>query len=56
MRKISFIEKSLDELKDYKTSEQKLVFQVLELIRDIGKSPFEELGKPRALRGKLQGL
>ena len=56
MCKISFIEKSLDELKDYTPSEQKLIFQVLELIRDIDKSPFEGLGKPEALRGKLQGL
>lgn len=56
MRKISFIEKSLQELREYKTSEPKLVFKILELIQDIEKNPFEGLGKPEPLKGKMQGF
>lgn len=55
MRKVVFLEKSLDELKQYKNSEPKLVFKIFELIQDINKTPFEGLGKPEPLKGKMQG-
>ena len=55
MRKVIFLEKSLDELKQYKNTESKLVFKILELIHDINKTPFEGLGKPEPLKGKMQG-
>ena len=55
MRKVIFLEKSLDELKQYKNTEPKLVFKILELIQDINKTPFEGLGKPEPLKGKMQG-
>ena len=55
MRKVIFLEKSLHELKQYKNTEPKLVFKILELIQDINKTPFEGLGKPEPLKGKMQG-
>ena len=56
MRKVSFLEKSLSELNEYKNDGlPKLAFRVLELIQDIEKTPFTGLGKPEALKGNLQG-
>lgn len=56
MRKVSFLEKSLSELNEYKNDGlPKLAFRVLELIQDIEKTPFKGLGKPEALKGNLQG-
>ena len=56
MRKVSFLEKSLSELNEYKNDGlPKLAFRVLELIKDIEKTPFKGLGKTEALKGNLQG-
>lgn len=54
--KVAFLEKSLEELAEYKFSQSKLIFKILELIQDIEKTPFEGLGKPEPLKGKLQGF
>jgi toxin YoeB len=54
--KVIFLEESLNELSQYKFSQPKLVFKVLELLKDIEKTPFEGLGKPEPLKGKLQGF
>jgi toxin YoeB len=56
MRKVSFVEKSISELNEYKNDGlQKLVFRVFDLLADIEKIPFTGLGKPEALKGNLQG-
>ncbi len=56
MRNVIFLEKSLEELKEYRNSEPKLVFRILEIIQDIDKNSFEGLGKPEPLKGKMQGF
>ena len=57
MRRITFLEKSLAELNEYKiVGQPKLVFKVLELIQDIDKNPITGLGKPEELKGNMQGF
>ena len=56
MRKIQFTQIALDDLKSFKTGNQKLVFKIFELISDIQKSPFEGIGKPEPLKYENKGL
>ncbi len=56
MRRVVFLEDSLEELNAYKYSLPKLTYKVFELILDIDKTPFEGLGKPEPLKGSLQGF
>ena len=56
MRNVVFLERSMEELQQYKGTEPKLVFRIFELIQNIDQSPFEGLGKPEPLKGKMQGF
>lgn len=55
MRQIIFVDDALTELNEYKFSQPKLVFKILELLIDIDKTPYTGLGKPEPLRGNLHG-
>lgn len=46
MRAVQFTQTALNELNNYKSGKQQLVFKIFELITDIQKHPFTGLGKP----------
>lgn len=55
MRNVTFVEDAIQELAEYKFSQPKLIFKILDLITAIDKTPFDGLGKPEPLKGSLQG-
>ena len=55
MRNILFSSVAIENLKRYKSGNQKLAFKVLELVTDIQANPFEGLGKPEPLKGDYSG-
>ena len=56
MRNIVFSPSPLEELSRFKSGNQKLVFKILELINDIQKNPFDDLGKPEPLKENYKGF
>ena len=56
MRNVQFSAVALENLKLFKSGNQKLAFKVLDLITDIQSNPFEGLGKPEPLKGNFSGL
>lgn len=55
MRKIIFSPTAINDLQLFKSGNQKLVFKIFEMIKDIQKEPFYGIGKPEALKGNLKG-
>jgi toxin YoeB len=55
MRKVVFSPSALNDLKLFKSGNQKLVFRILEIITDIQSEPFKGIGKPEPLKGNYQG-
>ena len=55
MRLIQFTQKAIEELNEFRSGNQKLVFKILDLIEDIQKTPFKGIGKPEALKGNYSG-
>jgi len=56
MRKIQFSSYAINDLKKFKSVDQKLAFKVFELISDIQNNPFKGLGKPEPLKGNYSGF
>lgn len=56
MRSIQFSPSAIDDLKLFKSGNQKLVFKILELLTDIQSDPFQGLGKPEPLKENYQGF
>ena len=56
MRKIQFSSYTINDLKKFKSVDQKLAFKVFELISDIQNNPFKVLGKPEPLNGNYSGF
>lgn len=46
---------AIQEMQELKFSNQKLVFKILDLMKEIEHTPFSGKGKPEALKGNLQG-
>ena len=56
MRKIQFSSDAINDLKKFKSVDQKLAFKIFELIIDIQNDPFKGLGKPEPLKGNYSGF
>ncbi len=56
MRKIIFSPTALADLQLFKSGNQKLVFKIFELIKDIQNSPFQGIGKPEPLKENYKGF
>lgn len=56
MRKIQFSSDAINDLKKFKSVDQKLAFKIFELITDIQNDPFKGLGKPEPLKGNYSGF
>ena len=56
MRKLQW---DIDAWEDYtywQTQDKKFLKRINQLIKDIGRNPFEGIGKPEPLRGNLSGF
>jgi len=55
MRKIELSSDALTGIQKFRAGNQNLVFKVFDLLVDIQKHAFTDIGKPEPLKGKLQG-
>jgi len=53
--KVELSQNAIDDLLAFKSGNQNLVIKVMELIKDILRSPFDGLGKPEPLKHEYQG-
>jgi len=56
MRKIEFEIDALKELDDWVNTSPRTASKILELLREISKTPFEGKGKPEPLKHGLKGF
>jgi toxin YoeB len=56
MRKIIFSPSALNDLKLFKSGNQKLVFKIFEIVTDIQTDPFKGIGKPEPLKENFKGF
>jgi toxin YoeB len=56
IRQIQFSPDAINDLKLFKSGNQKLAFRVFELITDIQTDPFKGIGKPEAWKGNYAGF
>ena len=54
--KIIFSKNAWEEYVSWQTDDKKILRKVNELIKDIGRHPFEGIGKPEPLRFDLSGF
>lgn len=55
MSKITFTESAFEEYLYWQSQDRKTLKRINALLKDIGRSPFEGLGKPEGLKGNLNG-
>lgn len=55
MSKIIFTEKAFEEYLYWQSQDKKTLKKINALLKDIGRGPFEGLGKPEGLKGNLSG-
>lgn len=55
MSKITFTESAFEEYLYWQSQDRKTLKRINALLKDIGRSPFEGLGKPEGLKGNLSG-
>lgn len=55
MPNFSFTEKAFEEYVFWQTQDKKMMKRINQLLRDIGRSPFDGIGKPESLRGDFSG-
>lgn len=56
MRKIVFEPDALEQFYDWGIYDTKKFKKIFELLKDIGRNPFEGIGKPEPLKNELSGL
>ena len=56
MKKISFLPEAFEHFNFWSRENDKIHSRILELIKDIRRSPFSGIGKPEPLKHKLKGL
>ncbi len=56
MAKIVFSERAWSEYVSWQSEDKKMIKRINQLLKDVGRSPFEGIGKPEALRGDLSGF
>ena len=56
MAKIVFSERAWSEYVSWQSEDRKMIKRINQLLKDVGRSPFEGIGKPEALRGDLSGF
>ena len=56
MAKIIFSERAWSEYVSWQGEDKKMIKRINQLLKDVGRSPFEGIGKPEALKGDLSGF
>lgn len=56
MRQIKFEQQALKELEEWIKIHPKTAAKILELLQEIGRTPFEGKGKPEPLRHQFKGF
>ncbi|HOZ84308.1 MAG TPA: Txe/YoeB family addiction module toxin [Niabella sp.] len=56
MKTVVFAPDAIQQLQQFKSGNQKLVFKIFKLIENIQQTPFSGIGKPEALKGNLSGF
>ena len=56
MRKISFLPEAFEHFNTWSRENRKIHARILEIIKDVGRSPFSGIGKPEPLKHKLKSL
>ena len=56
MAKIVFSERAWSEYVSWQGEDKKIIKRINQLLKDVGRSPFEGIGKPEALKGDLSGF
>lgn len=54
-RKITFERSAFEDFNDWATQDKKLYKKIVQLIKDIDRSPFVGIGKPEPLKHELSG-
>jgi toxin YoeB len=54
--KYSFVDESWEDYQYWLKTDKKILTKINDLIKDIGRSPFDGLGKPEPLRYKYKGF
>jgi toxin YoeB len=55
MRKILFEASAFDDFNAWAVQDKRIYARIIDLIKDIQRSPFSGLGKPEPLKHELQG-
>ena len=55
MRRVVFEAKAFDDFTNWSTQDKKIYRKIIQLIKDVQRTPFEGLGKPEPLKHELQG-
>ncbi|HLG33489.1 MAG TPA: Txe/YoeB family addiction module toxin [Bacteroidia bacterium] len=56
MRRISFTPTAFNEYNEWIKNNPAVAGKIIELIRDISRSPFSGIGKPESLKGNYKGF
>ncbi len=56
MRKVAFLPKAFEHFSAWTTLDKKIYSRIVELIKDIQRTPFSGIGKPEPLKHELKGL
>ncbi len=56
IRRVIFEASAFEDFNQWATVDKKLYAKIIELIKDIDRSPFKGLGKPEALKHQLRGF
>lgn len=56
MRRISFLSRAFDDFTTWANEDRKIYSRIVELIKDVERSPFSGIGKPEPLKHNLKGL
>lgn len=56
MRRISFTTTAINEYNEWIKENPAVAGKIIELIKDISRSPFSGIGKPEALKGNYKGF
>ena len=56
MAKIVFSERAWSEYVSWQGEDKKIIKRINQLLKDVGRAPFEGIGKPEALKGDLSGF
>jgi len=56
MRRIAFLPKAFEDFNFWAMEDKKIYNRIITLIKDIGRQPFQGIGKPEPLKYELKGL